>query len=89
MRPTHAGAKLVKTSFPCKKKERFEAGFMVKGRNEPANLVQILEILAGIRGEDVDRLASQLYENTQRMFFPSQTLLPSAWLNMPDWLDWS
>ncbi|EEC12189.1 conserved hypothetical protein, partial [Ixodes scapularis] len=48
VRPSHAGAKLVKTSFPCKKKERFEPGFMVKGRNEPANLVQIAEILAGV-----------------------------------------
>ncbi|KAH7985249.1 hypothetical protein HPB52_024227 [Rhipicephalus sanguineus] len=39
IRPTHAGAKLIRTSFPAKKKERFEPGFMVKGRNEPANLV--------------------------------------------------
>ncbi|KAG0417251.1 hypothetical protein HPB47_005752 [Ixodes persulcatus] len=70
VRPSHAGAKLVKTSFPCKKKERFEPGFMVKGRNEPANLVQIAEILAGVRGVDVDQLTAQIYENSMRLFFP-------------------
>ncbi|XP_077545021.1 deoxyribonuclease TATDN1-like [Haemaphysalis longicornis] len=72
IRPTHAGAKLIRTSFPAKKKERFEAGFMVKGRNEPANLVQVLEVLAGVRGEDPDALAAQVYENTCRLFFPGE-----------------
>jgi TatD DNase family protein len=39
VRPTHAGAKLIKTTFPTVKKEKWQAGSMVKGRNEPANIV--------------------------------------------------
>lgn len=72
IRPTHAGAKLVRTTFPCKKKERFEAGFQVKGRNEPANIVQVLEVLAGARGEDATALAERVYQNTLRLFFPEE-----------------
>ncbi|GIX75554.1 putative deoxyribonuclease TATDN1 [Caerostris darwini] len=73
IRSTHAGAKLVKTTFPCKKKERFEFGFQVKSRNEPANIVQVLEVMAAIRGEDVDELANTLYENTCNIFFNTMT----------------
>ncbi|XP_064486899.1 deoxyribonuclease TATDN1-like [Ornithodoros turicata] len=72
IRPTHAGAKLVRTTFPCKKKERFEPGFQVKGRNEPANIVQVLEVLAGARNEDADVLAERVYRNTLQLFFPDE-----------------
>lgn len=39
VRPTHAGAKFIQTIFPTVKKEKWQAGSMVKGRNEPANIV--------------------------------------------------
>ena len=39
IRPTHAGFKYVKTKFPAVKKEKWESGKMVKGRNEPSNLM--------------------------------------------------
>lgn len=39
VRPTHAGFKHVKTKFESKKKEKWEKGLIVKGRNEPANIV--------------------------------------------------
>ncbi|RMX57539.1 hypothetical protein pdam_00005785 [Pocillopora damicornis] len=69
IRPTHAGFKHVKTKFESRKKEKWQAGQCVKGRNEPANIVQVLEVVAGCRGEDVQSLAETVYENTMNLFF--------------------
>lgn len=71
IRPTHAGHKHIKTNFPNKKKEKWQSGVMVKSRNEPNCLIQVLEVLAAIRKEDPDVLAESLYKNSMRLFFPS------------------
>lgn len=47
VRPTHAGWGLVHTRPAAKDRKKWVAGTMVKGRNEPASLIQILEIVAG------------------------------------------
>lgn len=31
---------------------------------------QVLEVLSGVRGEPMETLAAQVYENTRRVFFP-------------------
>lgn len=69
VRPSHAGAPLVRTSFPSVKKEKWAEGSMVKGRNEPANIHQVLEVVAGVRGVDADALAHAVHTNTLRLFF--------------------
>ena len=69
IKPTHPSHKHVKTSFPTKKKEKHDENFMVKGRNEPANIVQVFEVLCGIRQESADEIEKQLYENTIKLFF--------------------
>lgn len=69
IRPTHAGFKHVKSKFESRKKEKWETGLCVKGRNEPANIIQVLEVVAGSRGEDVHSLAETVYENTLKLFF--------------------
>lgn len=53
IRPSHAGAKFIKTSIADVKRQKFSPGKTVKGRNEPQHLIQVLEVVAGCRGESV------------------------------------
>ncbi|XP_064605555.1 deoxyribonuclease TATDN1-like isoform X2 [Liolophura sinensis] len=69
IRPTHAGFEFIKTNFPTKKKEKWEKGNCVKTRNEPVQIIQVLEVMAGARGEDSEQLAQTMYENTRSLFF--------------------
>jgi TatD DNase family protein len=65
---THAGYQFVKTLFPTKPEKKFELGFGVKGRNEPCNIVQVAEVIAGARGITVEELAEACYENSLRLY---------------------
>ncbi|KAK4419446.1 putative deoxyribonuclease TATDN1 [Sesamum alatum] len=68
---THAGINFVKSSWPSKKKEKYDPDCIVKGRNEPCLVRQVLEVVAGCKGiSDVDQLSKTLYHNTCRVFFP-------------------
>ena len=74
VKPTHAGHSFIKTTFPTKKLEKYDAtaaseGYLVKDRNEPCTMIQILEIVAHIRQQDPQVLADTVYENTERLFF--------------------
>eukprot|EP01036_Dinobryon_divergens_P034786 gene34786-44991_t len=68
IKPTHAGFKHLRTTFPTTKKEKFSLGTLVKDRNEPCTLVQVLEVLAAVRGMGQEELAHQIWANTQRLF---------------------
>ncbi|XP_076657106.1 deoxyribonuclease TATDN1 [Halictus rubicundus] len=72
IRPTHASAKDVITNFVSVKKEKWQPDRMIKGRNEPCTIVQILEVLARIRDEEEEYLCNQIYKNTMKVFFPHE-----------------
>lgn len=74
IKASHAGFKHVKTKFETVKKEKYTVGteMLVKGRNEPVNIIQVLEILAALRNESVDDLASTIYCNTNKLFFSNR-----------------
>lgn len=68
---THAGIKLVKSVWPSKKKEKYDQDSIVKGRNEPCLVRQVLEVVAGCKGiNDIEQLSRTIYHNTCRVFFP-------------------
>lgn len=69
IRRTHASFKYIKTHFH-KTKDASDKSKQVKGRNEPASIIQVLEVLSAIRDADLSTLAEQVYENTNRLFFP-------------------
>lgn len=57
--------------FPSVKKEKFTKGAMVKGRNEPCTMIEILEAVYWIRRDEVENmneLAQIVEANTKRLF---------------------
>ncbi|EDV29121.1 putative deoxyribonuclease TATDN1 [Trichoplax sp. H2] len=74
IKPTHAGYKLLQTHFKEKKKERWEPDHCIKGRNEPANIIQVLEVMAGSRGENIHDLSEAIFMNTVKLFFNEKSL---------------
>jgi TatD DNase family protein len=71
IRPSHAGYKLVQSRFeawPAVDKKKWREGALVKGRNEPHNIRQVLEVVAAVRKEDPEQLAETVYANTERVF---------------------
>ncbi|XP_017125729.1 putative deoxyribonuclease TATDN1 [Drosophila elegans] len=70
IRPTHAGHKHVTTKFATvKKKEKWTAESLIDGRCEPCQISQVLEAIAGIKGEPKEKLAELYYQNTIDLFF--------------------
>ncbi|GAB2235579.1 hypothetical protein Droror1_Dr00026008 [Drosera rotundifolia] len=68
---THAGIKMVKYLLPSKKKEKYDPQCLIKGRNEPYSVRQVLEVVAGCKDiADLDHLSKIVYHNTCRVFFP-------------------
>eukprot|EP00586_Coscinodiscus_wailesii_P022078 CAMPEP_0172501648 /NCGR_PEP_ID=MMETSP1066-20121228/151968_1 /TAXON_ID=671091 /ORGANISM="Coscinodiscus wailesii, Strain CCMP2513" /LENGTH=314 /DNA_ID=CAMNT_0013276565 /DNA_START=250 /DNA_END=1194 /DNA_ORIENTATION=- len=68
IRQTHAGYKYVKTTFPTKKEKQFEAGCCVKNRNEPCHIIQVAEIVAGVKGVTVEELAKVCLKNSYEFY---------------------
>ena len=47
VRPSHAGKGHVKTARQAKDKKKYDKDMLVKGRNEPCNLVSVFEVVSG------------------------------------------
>jgi len=52
IRNTHAGSKYIKTKFPRVDKKKYSSDKLVKDRNEPCTIVQVVEVLAAVMGID-------------------------------------
>lgn len=59
------------SSSSSTRKKREGEEFVVRSRNEPRNLIAVLEIVARVRNkESVEEVARVVLENTMRLFFP-------------------
>ncbi|CAH9063537.1 unnamed protein product [Cuscuta europaea] len=68
---THAGSRFVKSLWSSKKKDKYDEECLVKGRNEPCLVRQVVEVIAATKGiADIEDLSKTLYHNTCRVFFP-------------------
>jgi TatD DNase family protein len=72
IRPTHAGWGYVRTSFPTMKEKRYnrELGreYCVKNRTEPCHVAQVAEVVAGVRGIDVEEVVRVCGRNVHDLF---------------------
>ena len=79
VRPTHAGAGLLRTAFAvAKKPERWEAGKGVAGRSEPGHVIHVAEVIAGLRGLTVADVARATTDNAFALFFPAVAALAAT-----------
>ncbi|CCI40055.1 unnamed protein product [Albugo candida] len=70
IRSTHAGFQHVHTKWPSRKAEKYDHDSLVKGRNEPCTMIQVLEVLSAVRGDKMQELADRAYQNSMQVFFP-------------------
>ncbi|KAJ2102901.1 hypothetical protein GGI16_003106 [Coemansia sp. S142-1] len=72
IRPTHASHKLLEKAVwkqpESKRKERWSEECLVKSRNEPCTIRQVLHVLATLHAMDEAEMADRLYDNTVRVF---------------------
>ncbi|PHH91933.1 hypothetical protein CDD83_9718 [Cordyceps sp. RAO-2017] len=54
--------------FKTVKKEKWEEGAMVKGRNEPCNIERVATVVAAIKGVGVDQVCEAAWNNTVKVF---------------------
>ena len=72
VRRTHPGYQHIQTQFEAKAEKKFERGKLVKSRQEPCHLVQVAEVIAGVKGLPLAEVANQCYENTLALFYKNK-----------------
>ncbi|KAL2428923.1 Deoxyribonuclease Tat-D [Exophiala dermatitidis] len=71
IRASHASSQYLKDgpAIPkAVKKEKWQKGLMVKGRNEPATIVQVAHVIAKVKGVPVEEVCAAAWKNTTEMF---------------------
>ena len=71
MRASHASMKYRTGAPPLPKsvkKEKWEKGMMIKGRNEPLGIVQVAYAVAGIKGLPLEEVCEAAWKNSVTMF---------------------
>jgi TatD DNase family protein len=69
IRTSHAAFNFIKTHLPSKDKKKWQIDNSVKGRNEPHNIIHVLEIISKIKQISSLQLSDIIYQNTLNVFF--------------------
>lgn len=72
IRPSHASSVYLKEAplaLPkTVKKEKWQKGLMVKGRNEPCTIARVAHVVAAVKGVPVEDVCEAAWNNSTRMF---------------------
>ncbi|CAI7645926.1 unnamed protein product [Penicillium manginii] len=71
IRPSHASAKFLPGAPELPKsfkKEKWQKGFMVKGRNEPVAIARVAHVIAQVKGITVEEVCEAAWNNSTKMF---------------------
>lgn len=79
IRTTHAGFKDIVSTWPAKDKKKWVEDACVKGRSEPCHIRQVCEVIAAARGIEPTEVARAAFNNTFKVFFPSEVEGPSPY----------
>lgn len=79
IRRTHAGFGDVQSVWEAKDKKKWSEHCVVKGRAEPCHIRQVCEVVATVKGIEPEVLARSAYNNSFKVFFPSEVEGPSPY----------
>ena len=72
IRASHASSKYIQDGGPSMpkavKKEKWQKGLMVKGRNEPCTIPQVAYVIGKVRGIPVEQVCEAAWSNSIKMF---------------------
>lgn len=68
IRPSHASAQYVSTKWPTVRPEKWDEAKLVKGRCEPCHVVQVAEVMAGLKEISLEELLHAVQANVQVCF---------------------
>lgn len=68
---TDASFPYVKTHYASN--DNWDRSSLVKGRNEPINVRQVLEVIAAVKNEELHNVAQQILDNTSKLFTFNET----------------
>eukprot|EP01084_Bolivina_argentea_P089063 160784_1 len=74
IKKSHASYKYVKTEFPQVANKKHSMDKCVKGRSEPCHIIQVLEVIAAVKNENIDELCEIVYNNTMDLFFSKNSI---------------
>ncbi|KAL3903534.1 MAG: hypothetical protein SGILL_010409 [Bacillariaceae sp.] len=68
IKATHAGFEHIQTTFEKKPDKKFVMGLGVKGRSEPNQIIQVAEVIAGVKDIPVEEVANVCYQNSMNLY---------------------